>query len=95
MIVEAHGRWSALTGICFVADDSTEKMLGKGGGGGLGLDGSERWGRLKEQLLEKLTMMKIKVFLNYLCRFSVGGPTLVFSQFRPRPLEVSVVSRTG
>lgn len=74
---------------CFAADDSTEKCLGGGG-----LDGSERWGRLKEQLLEKLTM-KIKVFLNYLCHFSVGTTTLVLRQFPPRPLGVSVAPLNG
>lgn len=65
---------------CFAADDSTEKCWG------VGLDGSERWGRLKEQLLEKLTIMKIKVFLNYLCHYSVGTTTPVLRQFPPRPL---------
>lgn len=50
-------------------DVSLRMIQQKNAGGAGGLDGSERWGRLKEQLLEKLTIMKIKVFLNYLCHF--------------------------
>lgn len=48
-------------------DVSLQMIQQKNAGGG------GRWirkvGRLKEQLLEKLTIMKIKVFLNYLCHF--------------------------
>lgn len=60
-------------------DVSLQMIQQKNAGGGL--DGSERRARLKEQLLEKLTIMKIKVFLNYLCHFSVGTATLVLRQY--------------